>query len=72
MMEKNKGSMTIIGGDFNLPDIKWSSHAIVGNQNLKSTNEEFLHNDQEPWSDPNSGLVDRRSFAFALQIYYDS
>ena len=38
----NKGAVIWYGGDFNLPDIQWSSMSVEGNQNLQLLNNRFI------------------------------
>ena len=40
--QKYKNNPIWIGGDFNLPDIDWTSNNIVDHQNPKKLNEDFL------------------------------
>ena len=40
--KSHKKAVVWIGGDFNLPDIDWTSHTIKGNQNPTALNRHFL------------------------------
>ena len=42
MKSKFKNSTFLLGGDFNLPDINWTTEAIESHQYLKETNTTFL------------------------------
>ena len=47
IMNKNKKAVFWFGGDFNLPDIDWKTHEIVGHQYLKDINSHFLEMSQD-------------------------
>ena len=42
VMRTNKDAVTWIGGDFNLPDIQWSSLSVEGNHTIQQVNHRFL------------------------------
>ena len=39
----NRDTAVWIGGDFNLPDVKWSTNEVIGHQYRKSISESVLH-----------------------------
>ena len=42
LKNKSKGNITIIGGDFNLPDINWVNNSIEQRQYSKKMNNSYL------------------------------
>ena len=42
MSNRNKGAITFVCGDFNLPDVDWVNQEIKGHQYLKGINEAFI------------------------------